>query len=231
MTTTTDTPRPVTKILDRAPAEVAMPIMISREGELALREELADLLSERDDQLPRRLRRAREFGVATENDDYLQILEEEEVSAARIRSIRAILASARVVDPSDDDHGVAGLGSVVTLRIAGKQVERRLLGAHEPIGSYGVSAASPIGRAILGTKPGEAVTAELPSGESIDLEIVAVQRPGAGLARARRRGLTARPSNRPGHPRKRPPPRALPAQPPRPGPQRPATPRPPRNPD
>lgn len=181
MTTTTDTSRPVTKILDRPPAEAAMEIVISREGELALRAELADLLSERDDQLPRRLRRAREFGGATGNDDYLQILEEEEVSAARIRSIRAILASARVVDPSDDDHSVAGLGSVVTLRSAGEQVERRLLGAHEPIGSDGVSAASPIGRAIIGSKPGETVTAELPSGESIHLEIVSVRGPERGL--------------------------------------------------
>lgn len=180
MTTTTDTPRPVTTILDSAPVQPALPIMVSPEGELALRDELADLLRERDDQLPRRLRRAREFGGATENDDYLQILEEEAVSTARIRSIRAILAAAKVVDPSEGDHRFAGLGSIVTLKIAGEQVERRLLGAHEPIGTDGVSASSPIGRAILGARPGEAVTAELPSGRTVELEVIALRGPERG---------------------------------------------------
>lgn len=182
MTTATDISRPVPTISNRAPTQPATRIMISRRGESALREELADLLSERGDQLPRRLARAREFGGATNNDDYLQILEEEAINSARIRSIRAILDSARVVDPGDGDHGVAGLGSIVALRIAGEQqVERRLLGAHEPIGRDGVSAASPIGRAILGSKAGQAVTAELPNGNTIDLEIVAVRKPQRGV--------------------------------------------------
>lgn len=181
MTTATDISRPVPTISNRAPTQPATRIMISRRGESALRDELADLLSERGDQLPRRLARAHEFGGATNNDDYLQILEEEAITSARIRSIRAILDSARVVDPSDGDHGAAGVGSIVALRIAGEQVERRLLGAHEPIGRDGVSAASPIGRAILGSKAGQAVTAELPNGKTIDLEILEVRNPQRGV--------------------------------------------------
>ena len=52
------------------------PILMTREGELALREELARLREEVEVQLPKRLRQAREFGEASGNDDYLQILEE-----------------------------------------------------------------------------------------------------------------------------------------------------------
>lgn len=176
MTTAPDIHSPVNPISGATPDPApTRSIMISREGEEALRRALAELLDEREHQLPRRVQRAHEFGEAVQNDDYLQIAEEEAVNSARIRNLRAILASARVIDPGDGNDGVAGLGSIVTLGMAGKQIERRLLGAHEPTGSDGFSVASPIGRAILDTRPGETVVAELPDGRSIEIEVVAVR--------------------------------------------------------
>lgn len=183
MNTATDTPSPTSTILEREHNLTTTPVMISREGEQALRRELAELLDERDRQLPRRLQRAREFGEATGNDDYLQILEEEAVSSARIRKITAILASAQVVD-AGAEQGIAGIGSTITLKISGKEVERRLLGAHEPIGDDGVSVASPIGSAVLGCRAGETVSAELPSGKTVELEVVAVHARGGRPALA-----------------------------------------------
>ncbi len=148
--------------------------MISPEGERALRKQLAELLRQRDEELPRRLQEVREFGSGSENDDFLQILEEEAVVEARIRSIQGVLATAEVIDPATEDAGVAGIGSTVTLKMGGREVDRRVIGAHEPVGIDGVSAASPIGQAIIGSRAGETVTAELPDGREVTIEIVTV---------------------------------------------------------
>lgn len=148
--------------------------MISREGEEALRKQLDELLHQRDVELPHRLQEARDFGNGSENDDFLQILEEEAVVEARTRSIQRILASAEVVDPNLEPSGVAGIGSTLILKMGGREVERRLIGAHEPVGIDGVSAASPIGQAIIGSTAGETVNAELPDGREVTIKIVAV---------------------------------------------------------
>ena len=75
---------------------------MTREGELALREELARLREEVEVQLPKRLRQPREFGEASGNDDYLQILEEEAITTARINSLSRALAMARIIDPAEE---------------------------------------------------------------------------------------------------------------------------------
>lgn len=156
-----------------SPAPIA-PALISREGEQALRRELAALCEEIDVQLPRRLRLAREFGDGSNNDEMMQIREEEAVVSVRINGLRQILAIAKVVDPSEASSGIAGIGSRVRLRIGEEVVERRLLGAHEPIGDDGMSVASPIGRAVVGHAAGAKLVAEMPNGAVRTLEILAV---------------------------------------------------------
>jgi len=153
-------------------------IILTREGEEELRAKLAALREVIDVELPRRLRSAREFGEATDNDDYLQIREEEAVASARMRALAEVLATARIVD---DDRAVADVvtvGSTVTIRAGGRTVARRLVGAYEVDGDA-VSASSPIGQAILGHSPGDRVVVELPSGAEQEIEIVAVAEPGA----------------------------------------------------
>lgn len=169
----------------------ASTVIISREGERTLRDELSALLADRTQQLPRRLQRAREFGGATENDDYLQIMEEEAVSSARIASIRQILAMATVVDVGSEPDGGAVVGSLVTLRMDGKLLKRRLLGAHEPIGRDGFSVASPIGQAILGRHAGETTLAELPGERFVRIELLAVDHDDAEELDRRRKRVTA----------------------------------------
>jgi transcription elongation factor GreA len=162
------------------PTPAARParITLTREGERELRARRDALRRHIDVELPRRLRSAREFGEATENDDYLQIIEEEAVSSARLQALEQILATAEVVEGEGAEVDVAAIGTVVTIRIGGETVERRIVGDYETIDGEGVSASSPIGTAILGRAAGETVTAELPNGAIRDLEIVAVRTTG-----------------------------------------------------
>jgi transcription elongation factor GreA len=155
--------------------ERAERITLTREGERELRAKRDALRRHVDVELPRQLRNAREFGEATENDAYLQILAEEAVSTARLQALEHILATATIADGDAGDAGVAMIGSLVTIRVGGETVERRLVGDYEAVGDDAVSASSPVGSAILGRSAGETVAVELPSGAVRDLEIVTVQ--------------------------------------------------------
>lgn len=174
MTTTAGITRfdpPTTSATDSSAASILM----TPQGLHALRRELDLLQAEIEVELPRRLRQAREFGEASGNDDYLQIREEEAVIAARIAGLRRTLAAATVADPSEFSTGSAGIGSLVTIRSEDGTFERRLVGGHEPTGSDGMSAASPVGRAIIGKRPGDEVDVEMPSGEIRSFAVLAVR--------------------------------------------------------
>ena len=168
-------PKPQTAATTTRPTATRPTILLTREGEQELRDKLEALRYQIDIDLPRRLRSAREFGEATENDDYLQIREEEAVSKARLAALTEVLAAAEVVDTARSRAGVATIGSTVVIRVGGKTVERRLVGDYEAVGADGFSASSPIGSAILGRSEGETVAVELPNGETRDLLIVAVR--------------------------------------------------------
>ncbi len=166
------------------PAPPARParITLTREGERELRARRDDLRRHIEVELPRRLRSAREFGDATGNDDYLQIIEEEAVSSARLQALEQVLATAEVIEEDGAAADFAAIGSVVTIRIGGETVERRIVGDYEATGGDAVSASSPIGSAILGRGAGATVAVELPNGAIRDLEIVAAPTAAAAAA-------------------------------------------------
>ena len=174
MTTTPDIASPAGRVPNAPVPPRIAPVLITQEGEQALRRELAALRREVEVELPRRLRLAREFGEAAGNDDLLQLREEEAVTSARINGLLRILATAKIVEPGVSSGGVAAVGSRVELRIGGKTIERRLLGSHEPVGSDGMSVASPIGRAVVGHPAGARVVAEMPGGRVRTIEILAI---------------------------------------------------------
>ena len=164
---------------DRALATAAAagrPI-IAAGHERALRAELDRLRHRLEAEFTERLRDARGFGLAGANDDYLQIKEEEAVLAAGIAHISMLLESALVVDEATLESGIAALGSTVhvTDRDSGRRHRYRLTGGHEPLTLGVASAGSPIGRALMGRRPGDVVDVVLPRGRPRRLEINAVE--------------------------------------------------------
>ena len=151
-------------------------VILSPEGERAMRAELERRRRELEIGTAARLKEAREYGAGSENDDMLQIREEEAVLAARVAKLEEILSRAEVV--ADAEQGdVATVGTVVELRDtdSGKVAKRRIVGGHEPAGTDTISASSPVGRALLGQEPGATVTVELPNGRRRELEILGVE--------------------------------------------------------
>jgi len=103
------------------------------------------------------------------------------IDELRIAHLERLLASATVVEGTDS-RGAASLGSVVRARKDGGGVTEYTLVGRRGLQSppTHVTTASPVGAALLGARAGDAVTALLPSGRSLRLEILEV-RPGPGL--------------------------------------------------
>ena len=142
------------------------PEPITRQGYERLRAELEYLVTVRRRQMADDLREAREDGGEPgENLGVTAVLDDQAALERRIDELEAALAAVQVVDPPAD--GVAGIGQRVRLRLgdAAEPIEYELVGALEADPAAGrVSAASPLGRALLGREAGAEAVVEAPRG-------------------------------------------------------------------
>ncbi|HEC35440.1 MAG TPA: transcription elongation factor GreA, partial [Anaerolineae bacterium] len=121
------------------------------------------------------LRKAIQQGDLWENADYITAKEEQGFLEGRIRQIETMLRNAVVIEESEPT-GEVRLGSRVMVVEEGDEDPEifHLVGPAEADPTDGrISYKSPLGRALLGHKVGDAVTVEAPAGEII-FRIVAV---------------------------------------------------------
>jgi hypothetical protein len=107
------------------------------------------------------------------------------VLEGRLASLEATLTRAIVLDAEDVAPGVAVIGSSVLIEdlASGALGQYRLASAHHSLGPDTISAASPIGQALIGTVPGTTVTVELPNGRSRSVRLVEVESEGPASPR------------------------------------------------
>jgi transcription elongation factor GreA len=153
-----------------------MKIRLTHEGRLDLEARLAALELERP-RIADQIAVARDGGAdPSENLDLRDAVDSLEQLESRIASLKATLAAAEPLEqPLTADGGVA-LGATVRVRHGdGEVADYRLVSAAEADPRRGkVSADSPIGRALLGRRPGDEVYAETPGGrESLSVLHVA----------------------------------------------------------
>ncbi len=94
---------------------------------------------------------------------------------SRLRELTSLLEVAEVV-PAATEGGPAAFGAwVTTLDEAGQRATVRLVGPDEADPRQGLlSVASPVGRALMGRRPGDTVLVERPRGPT-ELQVVAVR--------------------------------------------------------
>ena len=140
-------------------------VRLTPEGRRELEEELA----RREAELPTvsfRLGDARAGGNdPTENLDLRDAMDDLALQEGRIGELRALLASAETIEDQPRD-GVIRLGARVKIRHAdGEEASYMLVSPAEADPRRGrISEESPIGRALVGRKKNDEVTAETPSG-------------------------------------------------------------------
>ncbi len=142
-----------------------------------LRGELEQLRRRTSLELAQRLRDARSYGDGSNNDEYHAVREEQMVLQARMASLEQTIRRAKVLDPDSAGQGAAAIGSMVSIEdlASGTTSRYQLTSAHHSLGSNFISAASPIGQALIGTMPGAIVTVDLPNGRSRSLRLLDVE--------------------------------------------------------
>lgn len=135
---------------------------LTKEGIEELKKELAALIAERGP-IAERIKTAREFGDLSENAEYSSARQEQEQTEARIAEIEHILLNVEVIKKPRGDSKVQ-LGSNVKLKgEGGKTKEFQVVGTVEADPLNGkISDESPIGKALIGKKEGEAVEIKTP---------------------------------------------------------------------
>lgn len=152
-------------------------VLMTADGFRSLRSRLQTLRAARTKEYSERLRKARQYGEAGANDEYLAILEDEAVINSQIVRLEALLDRARVVDEHSARVGTVGIGCTVAVQdLPASRVHRyRIVGSLEPGGEGAVTAGSPVGEALLGREVDDVVAIELPSGHARELRIVAIE--------------------------------------------------------
>ena len=159
--------------------------LMTRAGLERLQDELHRLTTVRRQELADRIRHAVSTeGNLAENAEYLSAREEQAFLERRIALLHERIEAAEVVEP-DGANGVLDVGELVRLRDleSGEVVEYELVGTHEADPSAGkVSAASPLGRALLGGRAGDVATVEAPKGPLL-FEILGIDSPAGAPSR------------------------------------------------
>jgi transcription elongation factor GreA len=142
-----------------------------------LKSELDELIANRP-VIAAEINARREEGDLKENGGYHAAREEQGQQEARIRQLQELLRTAQVgTSPTSLDE--AAPGTVLTITYSDDEdTERVLLGSREE-GSHGdlqvISPNSPLGAALIGAKPGDTRSYQLPDGGNMEVSLVAVE--------------------------------------------------------
>ena len=141
--------------------------VLTRKGELKLKEELNELKSVRRREVAEKIKVALSFGDLSENSEYDEAKNEQGIIESRIAEIEQTLAHAQIIDDDDISTEKVGIGTTVKIldMEMDEEMEFKMVGTKEAdISSGKMSDESPIGAAILGHEVGEEVEVETPSG-------------------------------------------------------------------
>jgi len=143
-------------------------VPITREGFETLKKELANLKSVERPRNIKAIEEARAHGDLSENAEFHAAKDRQSFIEGRIAELGFKLAAADVIDPGNLPKDKAVFGSSVVLENidTGDDVEYQLVGPEESdIEAGRISVTSPLGKAIIGKKPGDEVVLNAPGGK------------------------------------------------------------------
>jgi transcription elongation factor GreA len=140
------------------------PTHLTEDGLAALRAELGQLRDVERPQVVERIKHARELGDLRENADYEAARNEQSFLEGRVQELERRLRTAVVI--RSEARSSASLGSRVRYEVDGSPGELTIVGSTEADPASGrISAASPVGRALLGHRAGDEVIVTTPAAE------------------------------------------------------------------
>lgn len=150
---------------------------MSKERLDEIREELHYLETVREKEVSELIKEARSFGDLSENSEYDEAKTEQGKLYSKIAELRNILENAEVIEKTDTDAKMVGIGSHVKVDCLedGETEVYQIVGSQEANPMQGrISDDSPFGRGLLGQKVGTVVTVEAPAGK-LQFKIVSIE--------------------------------------------------------
>jgi transcription elongation factor GreA len=148
------------KKLDRVP--------VTKQGFEALRKELQNLKKNERPENIKAIEEARAHGDLSENAEYAAAKDRQGFIEGRINELEFKLAYIDIIETDKLPKDRAVFGSKVVLENieTGEDVSYQLVGPDESdIENGRISVSSPLGKALIGRKPGDELTLEVPGGK------------------------------------------------------------------
>jgi len=133
-----------------------------------LEEELRQLKSVERPSIIRQIAEARTHGDLSENAEYHAARERQSFIEGRIAELEEIVASVEVIDPSTLSGDQVKFGALVRLvdEETEKEANYQIVGVYEADIKRGqISVSSPLAKALIGKKTGDAVSVPAPGGD------------------------------------------------------------------
>ena len=143
-------------------------VPVTREGYEALKKELENLKRVERPQNLKAIEDARAHGDLSENAEFAAAKDRQGFIEGRIGELGFKLANADIINPDKlpKDRAVFGHRVLLENIDTGEDVEYQLVGPDESDIERGrISISSPLGKAILGKKPGDELTLQVPGGK------------------------------------------------------------------
>jgi len=142
-------------------------VPVTREGFESLKRELEHLKKVERPQNIKAIEEARAHGDLSENAEYAAAKDRQGFIQGRIGELEYKLANCDIIEPTDLPKDRVVFASKVLLENidTGEDVQYQLVGPDESDIQKGrISITSPLGRAMLGKKPGDELAIEVPGG-------------------------------------------------------------------
>jgi len=145
-------------------------IPMTREGYQTLKKELEYLKSTERPRVIRAIEEARSHGDLSENAEYDAAKERQAFIEGRVSELGYKLGNAEIIEADNlpKDRAVFACTVVLENVDTGEDVEYQLVGPEESNIEQGrISVTSPLGKAIIGKKPGEEIVLNAPGGKRV----------------------------------------------------------------
>lgn len=145
-------------------------VPVTREGYEALKKELENLKRVERPQNLKAIEDARAHGDLSENAEFAAAKERQGFIEGRIGELGFKLANSDIINPDNlpKDRAVFGHRVLLENIDTGEDVEYQLVGPDESDIARGrISISSPLGKAILGKKPGDELILVVPAGKRV----------------------------------------------------------------
>ncbi|WP_333860213.1 transcription elongation factor GreA [Clostridium sp.] len=143
--------------------------VMTYEGIKKLEGELEYLKTVKRKEITEKIKVALSFGDLSENSEYDSAKNEQAFVEGRIVQLENMLKNASIVDEDEVPLDIVGIGSIVKVKDydLDEEVEYLIVGSAEadPINNK-ISNESPVGKGLMGKKPGDVIEIQVPDGVS-----------------------------------------------------------------